>query len=146
MSHCLKYKMAMGQYILSQYFHRLQKLDFRKKALLRLNESSSVTSGNFRSILRRKGREFRIFFIKLTKHFVNKNSKAPPVDGFSVTAVQNNFGREVFGRPTEGPCSITNSFSESEISQFYMTRSSWKKIYLKFEQLYFSTRILPKIS
>ena len=144
MSHCLKYKMAMGQYILSQYFHRLQKLDFRKKALLRLNESSSVTSGNFRSILRRKDREFRNFFIKLTKHFVNKNSKAPPVDGFSVTAVQNNFGREVFGRPTEGPCSITNSFSESEISQFHMTRSSWKKMLFKIWTVVYLNSIFTK--
>ena len=75
---------------------------------------------------------------------MNKNSKAPPVDSFSVTAVQNNFGREVFGRPTEGPCSITNSFSESEISKFYMTRSGWIKILFKIWTLILLNKSITK--
>ena len=76
---------------------------------------------------------FIVEWINSGVHFVNKNSQSPPVNGFSVALVQNDFRGNVLRSTADGECSsFIKHFSKSEICKFQVTIVSDQKI-LRFE-------------
>jgi hypothetical protein len=55
------------------------------------------------------------------KHFVEKDTESPPVDGFRMTFVKNNFGREVLRGSAEGVSLSIDDLSKTEVSQLQIT-------------------------
>jgi hypothetical protein len=63
-------------------------------------------------------------------HFVDKDSQSPPVDGFSVALIQDDFWGDVFGGSTNGEGSaFVQYFGESKIGEFEVTIVGDEKIF-----------------
>ena len=63
-------------------------------------------------------------------HFVDKDSQSPPVDGFSVALIQDDFWGDVFGGSTNGEGSaFVQYFGEPKIGEFEVTIVGDEKIF-----------------
>ena len=52
-------------------------------------------------------------------HFVDENAQSPPIDGFSVSLVEDNFRSDIFGSSTDGEGSaFGEELSETEVGKF----------------------------
>lgn len=67
-----------------------------------------------------------------SKHFVQKDAYSPPINGFPVTLVEQDFRGNILGSTTNGVCSLCNDLSETEINHLEVTISPNHNI-LRFE-------------
>lgn len=62
-------------------------------------------------------------------HLVNENTQSPPVDGFPMALVEDDFRSNVLGSTADGESSaFIEDFRESEVSEFQVTIVGDKKI------------------
>lgn len=63
-------------------------------------------------------------------HFVDKNSQSPPVDGFSMALIQDDFRGDILRGSTNGEgSSFIEDFGEPEIGEFEVTIVGDEKIF-----------------
>lgn len=62
------------------------------------------------------------------QHLVDKNAKAPPVNWFSVTLVQENFRSDVLWGATNCEGTFGNDFSEAKINHFQVSILSYHDV------------------
>lgn len=64
-----------------------------------------------------------------SKHFVNKNTKTPPIDRLTVTLIQKNFRSQVFWGSTKSISSSFTVFGKTEVSEFKISVTCDQEIF-----------------
>ncbi len=64
-----------------------------------------------------------------SKHFVGQDTETPPIDGFTVTFIEEDFWSEVFWSTAKCVSSSFDVFSETEIGKFEISISGDQKIF-----------------